>query len=483
MKIFNSITPQPVDVVIASVPWTMTTFPLLAPSILKSIAVKEGHTAVGLDCNANAIKWVENHPHGDKIIDFFHNETYHEEILEDLYNFFKEFAEMLLAHQPKVVALSLMTYVCQPSTRYLCYFLKRLQPNVVVVIGGPGGLENLRGHSTFSDELRDSGLIDHYIRGDGEKSFAAFLRNDYTFPGINNADWQLLTNEELDSFPYPDYDNYNFELYNFQCLPMLASRGCVRKCKFCDVIEHWKKFSWRDGASVFQEMLTQYKRYGIRNFKFQDSLINGNLKEYKKLITLLAEYNEANPEESFTWSSFFIFRPTGAFGEEWWELTAKSGAKWLNIGIESVVEPIRYHMGKHFSNEDIDFSLQMGRKYGIQFVWLMIVGYVTETQKDIDYTAQWFRDHVEYQDIMKIQFGGTLGIFPNTWLDRHKEELNVISFGPPYQKWNNPVIGSTPELRAEWHRYLSQTCKDLGYQLFEDIDNHYILELLMNGHV
>jgi len=228
-------------------------------------------------------------------------------------------------------------------------------------------------------------------------------------------------------------------------------------------------------------MLLQNQRYGIRVFKFQDSLINGNLKEYKILVKLLAEHNKNFPDNSFTWSSYFIFRPQSSFDEEWWKLTAESGAQWLNVGVESLAEEIRLHMGKNFNNKDLEFSLQMSKKYKIKILMLMITGYVTETEADIESAANWYREHVEYKDIIKIQLGGTLGIFPNTYLDRNKKELNIITFGPPYQKWNNTVTGSTPELRAQWQQYLFKTCKDLGYDMLDDIDNHYILELLMHG--
>jgi hypothetical protein len=483
MNIFDHIEPKEVEVLLTSVPWTISTIPLMAVPVLKSIVLKNNKTCVGLDLNALVLNWTEQHPHKDKLLDFFHNETYHPEVIDELFDLYKEFAELLLAHKPKIIGLSLFSYVSQISTRYICYFLKKLNPQVQVIIGGAGCFENLRGNSSFTDNLLRSGLIDFYIRGDAEKSFEEFLKGNYSYPGINSSEWTELTKEEIDNFPAPDYDDYNFSNYEMPTLPIIGSRGCVRRCKFCDIIEYWKKYNYRSGESIYQEMLLQNQRYNIRNFKFQDSLINGNLKEYKILIHLLAEHNKKFPENSFTWSSYFIFRPQSTFGEEWWKITADSGAQWLSVGVESLSEHVRHHMGKQFSNDDIEFSLQMARKYNIKFFILMITGYVTETEEDIEFAANWWRTHTEYKDLMKIQLGGTLGIFPSTYLDRNKKELNVITFGPPYQKWNNTVTGSTPELRAKWQKYLFKTCKDLGYTLFDDIDNHYILELLMHGKV
>jgi hypothetical protein len=481
---FDNIKATDVDVVITSVPWTGTTIPLMAPSILKNIAIESGFTAVGLDLNATVLEWSKKHPYKNKLLDFFHNETYHPEITDDLFDLYQQFVNKLLEHNPKTIGLCLFSYISQSSAKYICYFIKKLAPEIRIVIGGAGCFDTLAGStSTFAENLLSAGLIDFFIRGDGENAFKEFLKGNYSFPGINSLTWKELTKEDLEGFSYPNFDDYDFSLYELDAIPIIGSRGCVRQCKFCDYIEHWKKFEWRSGQNIFDEMLHQNQKYGIRTFKFQDSLINGNLKEYKTLIKLLAEHNQKNPDNAFSWSSFFIFRSKETFGEEWWRLTALSGAQWLNVGVESLSQEIRYHMGKHFTNDDIDFSLEMARKYNLKFIWLLIVGYVTEVEADIEFAAQWFRDHVAYKDLMKVQLGGTLGIFPNTWLDRNKEQINVIVFGPPYQKWNNTATGSTLEIRYQWNQYLFGICKELGYDLLDDIDNHYVLEMMMNEKV
>jgi hypothetical protein len=52
MKIFSQIQPKPVEIVLSSVPWTITNIPLMAVPVLKSIALKNNKTCVGLDMNA-----------------------------------------------------------------------------------------------------------------------------------------------------------------------------------------------------------------------------------------------------------------------------------------------------------------------------------------------------------------------------------------------------------------------------------------------
>ena len=88
----------------------------------------------------------------------------------------------------------------------------------------------------------------------------------------------------MDNHPYPDYSDYNFDLYKTPTIPIVDSRGCVRTCEFCDVIEFWKKFQYRSADCVFKEMLYQIDQYHITHFALMSSLTNGNMKEFNKLL-------------------------------------------------------------------------------------------------------------------------------------------------------------------------------------------------------
>jgi hypothetical protein len=203
-------------------------------------------------------------------------------------------------------------------------------------------------------------------------------------------------------------------------------------------------------------MVTQNKKYGTRYFKFQDSLINGNVKEYNNLISLLAAHNSQNPNNTFHWGSYFILRPASQMSEEQWSLLAQSGAIRLSIGIESLVEKNRNHIKKKFSNKDIDFGLKMAKKYNVNLIFLMMAGYVTETEKDHLETLKWFEDNAHYANhpITNVSVGGTLAILPGTFLERHQEELGIVwTEGSPALRsgknhlWEIVSTGNTYETR------------------------------------
>ena len=111
---------------------------------------------------------------------------------------------------------------------------------------------------------------------------------------------------------------------------------------------------------------------------------------------------------------------------------------------------------------------------------LNIVGYVNETRKDIDFARKWLHEHLEFRDILHLQWGGTLGIFPNTYLEQHKEELGIQMIGIQPSLWINQSTGSTPSIRAAWAKELNSLSQELGYKVANNLDNHYILETLIN---
>jgi radical SAM superfamily enzyme YgiQ (UPF0313 family) len=149
------------------------------------------------------------------------------------------------------------------------------------------------------------------------------------------------------------------------------------------------------------------------------------------------------------------------------------------VGIENLNQHIRFAMGKKFSNKAIDDHLYYAKKYNIKQFLMNIVGYVNEVEEDIDFIKDWLKNHTEYKDVIHLQWGGTLGIFPNTFLDKNKEDLGIEMIGDQPSLWINRKTGSTPQLRARWANELNDLSKKLGYKVADNIDNHYLLETLI----
>jgi radical SAM superfamily enzyme YgiQ (UPF0313 family) len=81
--------------------------------------------------------------------------------------------------------------------------------------------------------------------------------------------------QDLDSLPFP-YRPYKPEqIGGFPTLPLLASRGCVRRCSFCSIHTFYRTAPGRvvrvrKPAQIIEEMLQLHSDYGVRIFLFQD---------------------------------------------------------------------------------------------------------------------------------------------------------------------------------------------------------------------
>lgn len=478
------------DIVFCTVPYTETTLPLMAPAVLKSIAVKANKKSVTVDLNLELIKYLKSASNRYELLEFFHSGETPPSVQDEIYNIHLNFVNLICSYNPSIVGLSVFTYNCQASAKLLCFILKKVRPDIKIIVGGAGIGNNLLDKSKFGESLVRQNLIDFYIKGDGENSLYEYLTTQSdNLSGVNSDSWVNLTNEDLAQLPTPDYSDYNFREYDMldtdghRVVPILGSRGCVRNCSFCDIHNHWHKFTWRAGDHVFEEMLELNKKYNTTHFMFQDSLINGNQKEYKKMCLLLQEYNKDKPpEEKFKWGGFFILRPRDQFKEEDWRLTAEAGAHYLAIGIESLNDQARFHLGKKFTNEDIEFSLSMIKKYNVQVIFLFFTGYITDTEEDIAFTLEWLRSHVEYQNVMSLNLGTPLGILAGTPLHNNFDQLGLKWMGDAPEDWYNPANNNHPLTRAQWNQRIIQSAKDLNYRIVGGADNRYILERMLKTY-
>lgn len=413
------------DILFCSAPGIFSSRPTLAPAILKACSTNAGFTAMAVDLNIEIYNQIIRHPKQKLLEEFFQLQKIHKDVVTDIGNLLDYCASRIINLNPKILGLSLLTQDSQFFTVWLCYHLKILKPDLKIVLGG-SGIKNFVAESkiNFAELLQSKEYIDDYINGDGEYSIVEYLKNNVSYPGINSGTWQPI--KDLNVLPYPNFDDYDFSQYKDKGIPICDSRGCVRTCEFCDIIEHWKKYQYRTADNIFDEMQYQIKQHNITKFFFYNSLTNGNMKEFQKLLDLMCDYNLQNPKAQISWDGYFIVRNKKQHPEEFWQKIKKSNG-YLQLGIESVVEKVRVSLGKNFTNEDIDYHLDMAKKYSVPLLLLLIVGYPTEVQQDFEFTKQWFQDRQHYagNPINQVVFSLS-AILPNTKLERKQDEYGIV---------------------------------------------------------
>jgi anaerobic magnesium-protoporphyrin IX monomethyl ester cyclase len=471
---------EKVDIVLASIPYTEHYAPLPAIAVLKSLAEKAGFKAQAVDLNAKYIKKIDEERHVSKIVDWFYNETYYKETEETITKLIDDMSNDILKHKPKIVGISVFTFACQIGTKYLCIALKEKDPLIKIVLGGQGLFDNVGGEGKYIQGMEAMKLIDHYFVNDAELTFYQWLLGEKIETGMHHKDWDDTSGSSLSNMPYPNFDNHNFDQdYREPVITITSSRGCVRKCKFCSDIVRWKKFQYRPGGQIFAEMKFQMEKYKVRRFYFTDPLINGNVREFRILINLIAEFNRANPNNKISYCGSFIFRPQNQFTPDDWKVLAESNPLRLEVGIESLDEDVRFHMGKKFNQEDLNYGLEQCLKYNILIDGNMIVGYPTETQQSINNAKNWLTENKRFIPIIKFTFGGTMMLLPGTWIALNKEELGIKAWGPPHFLWSCKRTGSTPKQRILWWKEMQGHAIKQGWTAINGIENNAIIDKML----
>lgn len=379
------------DIIICIVPKILPRAPTVGPAVLKSHLENAGFVAEVMDLNIDLYKEAEKK--GDIDLFFDRDLVFKERDIKKLdqtfgqtyekYKYvFDKWIEIFKEKNPKFIGLSLLTYMSSAVALKLSLLIRQHLPKTIIIWGG-AEVSQYRGRY-----VKELGLLDYYISGDAEESLVELLNGNPYAPGINENGPAQLKN--LDSVLIPNYDDINWNDYPYiddqsfkNSVYVTGSRGCVKRCDFCNVFEMWPKYTFRSGEKIAEEIITLKKKYNRQTFIFTDSLINGSLKSFRRLLNILADYN-ANQDKNnkISWHSQWIVRDKKHSPASDFELMKLSGCQGLEIGIESFSEKIRYDMGKKFSQEDMWWCFEMLNKYEIQYTVLAFVGYPTETEKD-----------------------------------------------------------------------------------------------------
>jgi radical SAM superfamily enzyme YgiQ (UPF0313 family) len=372
-----------------------------------------------------------------------------------------KWAETICKHNPKLVAFSIFTYKSREIATNLARIVKSINPKIKFIVGGSGIKDTLNG-----ERLLDYEIFDYYIDGDGEQQWPNFLIKHFNIDcAINFNKMELPYTADYSGYDTLQYLRHDHQLW----IPVTGSRGCVRRCTFCEVHQHWK-FQQRDPASIINEIENILKNFSDVHIHFTDSLVNGSIPTFMQLLDGLTLLKQQYP--LFTWGGQFIIRNKKQCHEEYWSKIANSGAEFIEIGVETGSNQLRNEMGKHFTNDDLDHSLAYMSKFNISCVLMFFVGYPTETLDDFEQTLILLDKYKHYagKTITVIQAGYSMVLAPGTPLYDSSVSDTKMILSKDSTIWfnqNNPTLTYTERYRRRVE--LSDTATKLGYTMtFDD---------------
>ena len=400
------------------------------PAIIAKVCEQQGHSVTAYDLNIKFFHYCKdrniNYHEFDGVWDQFAVMTQLQKTT--LENFLDYWCKKIVDENYNFIMLSVFG---MSGKTFAMAFLDKIRPltSAKIIAGGMsiGAYGLTDSNNCFGQQLKQQNLIDTFIVGEGEVSLVKALNNE-TWPGVNNT--EVFQIDDINSLPLPDYKFYNLGEYDY-LIPnepevyITGSRGCVRKCTYCDVAAYWPKYRYRSGKHIANELIINYERYGIEKFYFTDSLVNGSLSAFSDMCNVLANYQYS---DRIKWGGQFIFRNYKTVPPEHFEMISKAGGNTFYVGVETGSDRVRKEMGKNFTNEDIEYQLDQFHKNKLKCTFLMFPGYVTETLSDhqdtIDMMPRW-QKYVASGTINGLELGSPLIIVENTPLGKRIEEYQI----------------------------------------------------------
>ena len=393
------------DLVLVQAPgWGVNT-PPLATAMLTGIARTSGYTVLPIDLN---LEFYTARPpeftdawEMEQSLWFWQTTTSVQAVMAALDDKIEAFLDVVIASGAPVVGFTVYASSLL-VTMELARRLKARRSDLVIVLGGPHVSRDMAGHSAIQDQA-----VDAAAQGEGERTLIDILervkagRSLEDCPGlllrmgdgtvVDTGDREQI--RKLDELPPPDFSDYSFQAYRTPGrLPLMGSRGCPNRCIYCNEREYWKSFRFRSAESIFAEIQAQMKRYHSIDFvDFQDSLVNGKMRELERLADLIIESGLR-----VQWAGQAIIRK-----EMTVEILAKlkrSGCTCLAYGLETPSPTLMHSIGKFLSKgADIDALAEAHGRSGLDAVYNVMFGLPGETEEDAFSVLEFLRRNHKFR--------------------------------------------------------------------------------------
>ncbi len=184
--------------------------------------------------------------------------------------------EQILEERPKVIAIGVYIWNVD-AVRELVTLLRRVAPEVAIVLGGPE-----ISHETEMQPL--ASIVDYVVRGEAEDTFRELTTELLAGrpPRERIVDAAL---PNLDLLPLP-YDAYSDEDIAHRVVYVEASRGCPFRCEFC--LSSLDEKVRTIPLDRFLAAMARLHERGVRHFKFVDRTFNLDLKRCVEILEFFA---------------------------------------------------------------------------------------------------------------------------------------------------------------------------------------------------
>lgn len=336
-----------------------------------------------------------------------------------------EILDAILMQRPQIVGLGVYIWNVEETTR-LVADLKRVAPNVTVVLGGPEVSYEI-------EQQQIAQLADYVIAGEADLAFAELcqelINGERSQAKVVEAS-DLMRSVRILQAPIPDLARLAFPYHLYSDVDITqrviyveASRGCPFTCEFClSALEiPVRQFALEPFLAEMDRLLER----GALQFKFVDRTFNLNLRISRAILEFFLE--------RFRPGMFLHFELIpDRLPEALKEIIARfpAGALQFEVGIQTFNDDVSELISRRQDNRQVDQNLNWLRGHTKVHVHAdLIVGLPGES---IDSFAAGFDELVRLAP-QEIQVG-ILKRLRGTPIVRHDQAWKMVySPHPPYE--------------------------------------------------
>lgn len=349
------------------------------------------------------------------------------------------FTKVIKKYRPDIIGFSSMIFQYK-ETLFLAQTARKILPGVKIILGGY--CSTIDYDNIFLND--ESGCIDYLIRGEGELAFNKLLKaisGKLSFENVNNLSYRNNGNTvhnpsdkllNLDDIRFPDRNSRiikkGFFMFGYPMDVIETSRGCTFDCNFCSINMMYGKVYREYSINRVIEDIRNVEKLGAKSVMMIDDNITLNGKRYYQLCEAIIESNLNHIKVLIQASVAGLKRTPGLI-----KIMAKSGVKWVYLGIENAVSEALDYMnkGKQFTNIDTEDVVRELRENGITVLGGFILGYPDDNEHTL-------RQNLEFAKKLKVDIAlfNVITPYPKTRIRDELIELDMITNKDDYTKYD-----------------------------------------------
>lgn len=357
-----------------------------------------------------------------------------------------DLVETILKNDPKFVGLSLYLWNSERSL-YLANELKKKNPNLVILIGGP----EVNPDNPF---LLNHPGFDVAVNGEAEDRFgkiikAIFENSNFSetqnanslpdfsflkqFPGVSfresNQQMSAFAAEAKIDFPLSQYPSPYLEGYLLpdpqKATYVESVRGCKSQCTYCFYPKSSNTLRTLNATETVAMLDAIFER-GAREFVFLDPTFN-HRPGFEEFLDSLVTWRKSHSSEPIHF--FAELRPEG-INPKIAKKLALAGFNKIEIGLQSVNRETLRRVKRYGDPEKVAEVSKMLKEEGIDLLLDLIIGLPGDSPKDVLDGVDFFLDH-GLEDYVQVF---PLSVLPGTSMRKTTKEEGLLYHPyPPYR--------------------------------------------------